>query len=336
MVSHSFIQGLPLSFRPLLFSGFWILLTLYFSLFPTHTVAQEHQGVAPKPGGTPDSSLIYVSDYVSFVGEDDQGHVSFALDTNRGRDGDRYQAEHFTVLHDEQRGWLNVEGNGSYENTEKALLAIPDSSAFTFQGTPNSGWTISSQSNNLRLSIEPIPERLSQSDSGGRYWMGSAPAILKWDNRIVKGRVIYEFFMMPDFNRLTRTYWGQWSNFQGLYLSVKGLGDLYVHNQESEMFAPLIGTLNGFLAVQEETDTFQILQLTTTDLSQGLGFYKWPMKWVGRWLSENGSGTVELNLSEFNRIANWVIGGFAMGIVRGTVTYKDQTYEVYGLGELIM
>ena len=336
MASSSSNKGRPLSFHPLLFSGFVVLLTLYFSLFPTHSVAQTHQGMAPKTEGIPDSSLIYVSDYVSFVGEDAQGHVSFALDTNRGRDGDRYQAEHFTVLHDEQRGWLKVEGNGAYENTEKALLSIPDSSAFTFQGTPPSGWTIRSQSNNLTLSIEPIPERLSQSDSGGRFWMGSAPAILEWGTRIVKGRVIYEFFMMPDFNRLTRTYWGLWSEFQGLYLSVKGLGDVYVHNQESEMLAPLIGTLNGFLAVHEETENFQILQLTTTDLSQGLGFYKWPMKWVGRWLSEKGSGTVELKLSEFNRIATWVIGGFAMGIVRGTVTYKGQTYEVYGLGELIM
>ena len=205
-----------------------------------------------------------------------------------------------------------------------------------FKGRQIAAGRLAAHQTTSRLSIEPIPERLSQSDSGGRFWMGSAPAILELGNRIVKGRVIYEFFMMPDFNRLTRTYWGLWSGFQGLYLSVKGLGDLYVHNQESEMLAPLIGTLNGFVAVQEETENFQILQLTTTDLSQGLGLYKWPMKWVGRWLSEKGSGTVELNLSEFNRIATWVIGGFAMGIVRGTVTYKGQTYEVYGLGELIM
>ena len=279
---------------------------------------------------------MYVSDYVSFIGEDDQGYVALAVDTNRGRDGESYQAEHFIVLHDEQRGWLTVQGNGAYENKEKALLELPDSSSFTFQGTPKSGWTIHSQSNDLTLSIAPIPERLSQTDSGGRFWMGSAPARLKWADRIVKGRVIYEFFMMPDFNRLTRTYWGLWNNFQGLYLSVEGLGDLYVHNQESERLAPLVGTLNGFLAAHEETVQFQILQLTTTDLSQGLGFYKWPMKWVGRWLSEQGSGSVVIELSEFKRMATWIIGGFAMGIVRGQVTYKGKTYEVYGLGELIM
>ena len=38
----------------------------------------------------PDATLLYVSDYVSFVGSDAQGHVAFALDTNRGRDGATY------------------------------------------------------------------------------------------------------------------------------------------------------------------------------------------------------------------------------------------------------
>ena len=37
------------------------------------------------PADFPASSLIYVSDYFLFVGEDDQGHVAFALDNNRGR-----------------------------------------------------------------------------------------------------------------------------------------------------------------------------------------------------------------------------------------------------------
>jgi hypothetical protein len=53
----------------------------------------------------PTSSLLYVSDYFSFVGQDSQGPVDFALDNNRGRDGDDYQAEHFLVLHDEKTGW---------------------------------------------------------------------------------------------------------------------------------------------------------------------------------------------------------------------------------------
>ena len=64
----------------------------------------------------PASTLLYVSDYFSFVGQDSEGHVALALDNNRGRDGEAYQAEHFVVLHDERHGWMNVTGNGPYEN----------------------------------------------------------------------------------------------------------------------------------------------------------------------------------------------------------------------------
>jgi hypothetical protein len=90
----------------------------------------------------PTSTLIYVSDYFSFVGQDSQGHVALALDNNRGRDGEAYQAEHFVVLHDERRGWMNAVGNGPYENGSKELKAIPDSPVFRFQGTPLTGITI--------------------------------------------------------------------------------------------------------------------------------------------------------------------------------------------------
>src|SRR5437879_12894206 len=80
------------------------------------------------PGEISSTALVYVSDYLSFVGRDEQGYVAFALDTNRGRDGDVYQAEHFAVLHDERQGWVDLAGNGAYDNMEKALLGLPDSS----------------------------------------------------------------------------------------------------------------------------------------------------------------------------------------------------------------
>ena len=35
----------------------------------------------------------------------------------------------------------------------------------------------------------------------------------------------------------------------GLYLCVENFGDLYVHRQKSERLTPLIGELDGFLAV---------------------------------------------------------------------------------------
>ncbi len=57
--------------------------------------------------------LAYYSDYFSFVGQDEQGWVAFALDTNRGQDGDAYQAEHFIAFFVEGRGWVQLEGSDS-------------------------------------------------------------------------------------------------------------------------------------------------------------------------------------------------------------------------------
>ena len=83
------------------------------------------------------AGLVYVSDYFSFVGADEHGRVAFAIDNNRGRDGDAFPAEHlYIVLHDERRGWTDLAGQGRYENTTRELLPIPDSPTFRFVGQP--------------------------------------------------------------------------------------------------------------------------------------------------------------------------------------------------------
>lgn len=161
---------------------------------------------------------MYVSDYLSFVGAGEQGHVAFALGTNRGRDGAKYQAEHLVMLHDERTGWVPTAGNGACPNVQQNLEHIPDSPYFQFDGTPTSGLTITSRKNDLLLRIRPLPRRTQAEHEGGVTWMGSGPAELTWHGRTLRGRVIYEYLMMPNFNRLTRRYWGMWKAFQGLYL----------------------------------------------------------------------------------------------------------------------
>ena len=134
---------------------------------------REPQPGASQNGEAAASTLVYVSDYFSFIGEDDSGRVVFALDNNRGRDGDAWQAEHFVALHDEQQGWTELAGNGEYDNLGKQVLVIPDSPFFQFQGTPATGITIISLPNDLTLRVDPIPERLSREQDEGRYWMGA-------------------------------------------------------------------------------------------------------------------------------------------------------------------
>ncbi|HKN85934.1 MAG TPA: hypothetical protein VJV04_03650 [Nitrospiraceae bacterium] len=213
----------------------------------------------------PNSTLLYVSDYFSFVGQDSEGHVAFALDNNRGRDGKTYQAEHFVMLHDERQGWIDLIASGPYENGREELEAIPDSLFFTFHGTPLTGITISSEPNHLRLRIDAIPQRIGNRHDGGATWMGSAPAVLAWKDRTIAGRAIYEYVMMPNFNRLTRTYWGMWKEFQGLYLLADETGDVYVHSQLSERLAPLVGLITGFAAFNDQTEPMKELRVESLD-----------------------------------------------------------------------
>lgn len=282
------------------------------------------------------STLIYVSDYFSFVGADSQGSVAFALDNNRGRDGEAFQAEHFVVLHDERKGWMNALGSGPYDNLKKELDRIPDSPSFQFTGDPEAGLTISSKPNQLILRINPIPMRHHRTDGKSRVWMGSASAVLTWQGRTIRGRVIYEYLAMPDFNRLTRTYFGLWKEFQGLYLLLDGTGDVYLHSQQSERLAPVSGTLVGFAVMNEATDYLNDLDVTVVNREFALGFYRWPTEWRVTWRGNNGPASMTLTLSERKGIANWVIGGFSMGIVRGELSYDSRTWPLYGLAELLM
>ncbi|MGB0910021.1 MAG: hypothetical protein ACPGYT_06635 [Nitrospirales bacterium] len=312
------------------------MLLLLFAFYPSYGLAEPSPEDFPQEGDFSGTSLLYVSDYYSFIGQDDQGHVAFAIDMNRGKDGGAYQAEHFVVLHDERQGWIDIQGNGSYDNIEKALADIPDSFTFQYSGNPEFGVTITSHQNDLTLSTSPIVKSLYRTHNGGEVWMGSASAKLQWAERTLTGRVIYEYLMMPEFNRLSRTYWGLWKEYQGFYLSLQGGGDLYIHHQRSDLLTPLIGELDGFLSIKGKSERFQVLQLTPLSLRQALGFYQWPMKWALRWVTAQGGGEVQLELSEMHAVANWVIGGFAMGIIQGTVNYQGKAIPVYGLAELIM
>lgn len=283
-----------------------------------------------------DHTLIYVSDYFSFVGADNQGHVAFALDNNRGRDGEKYQAEHFLVLYDERQGWITLSGNGLYENTKHELKGIPGSPFFSFEGSPRSGLTIVSEGDELTLRIEPIPERTGNRHDGAVTWMGSAAAVLTWKGRVIPGRVIFEYVMMPEFNRLTRTYWGIWKEFQGLYLLADPMNDLYVHSQLSERMAPLIGTLTGFAAFGEDTESLRDLKFEVLNRELALGFYRWPTAWRITWTGPKGPATLLLSQISRKAIGGWGIGGFSMSIVTGELTYAGKTTVIYGLGELIM
>jgi hypothetical protein len=317
-------------------------LKLLLLLTPVLMIAGAAAEVTPPdPSTGPDDSLsrfslIYVSDYFSFVGADGQGPVAFALDNNRGRDGDTYQAEHFVVLHDEKKGWIDVLGNGSYENSKKELKTIPDSAFFQFTSSPETGLTITSPKNRIMLKIAPFSQRTLRTDGKSVVWMGTAPAVLTWDGRTIAGRVIYEYLSIPHFNRLTRTYWGLWKEFQGFYLLAGQDNDVYLHTQQSDWIAPLIGKLVGFSVFEEQTHSLSDLKVEVLDYAFTLGFYRWPTAWKISWGGDKGSATLSLTTKSRKKIGNWAVGGFAMSVISGSLTYDGTTWPIYGMAELIM
>ncbi len=280
--------------------------------------------------------LSYYSDYFSFVGWDENGAVAFALDNNRGQDGDTWQAEHFVVLFDEQLGWQSPHGNGAYDNPGEILVTIPDSGHFTFKGGTDSGIEINSPINKLKLTTAPINTIIDNKQGLSQYKLGSAEATLQWENRVLKGRVIHEYLFLPAFNRLTRSYTGIFDDFHGIYATVDNMGDFYFHSQKSDFLAALTGYDEGFLVINGEAFPLTEFSVNANDRNQALGLYRWPVQWKGMFKTHNENFEFVINMQQQNNIANWVIGGFAMGIISGELKTKNAVLKIFGLGELII
>ena len=284
------------------------------------------------------SSLAYVSDFFSFVGRDASGRVAFVLDSNRGRDGDTWQAEHLVVLlHSEQEGWQELKGSGTYENKEKKLDKIPNSPFFEFQGDPTRGLTIKNSGNQLTLEIRPIKERVSRKEGDSHYRMGSASGTMTWQGRTLDGWVIHERLTMADFNRLTHQYFDLWTESYGVYAWAEDSPDfLYFHKQANETrLTPLVGNLVGFGVFTNRDERLQNLQLTVVDSTQAWGFYQWPRNWKGQWIGRQGPGSIAMQVSDLQVISNFILGGLAMGIIQGEITYNGKTRPIYGMAELL-
>jgi hypothetical protein len=292
--------------------------------------------VALAPAARAAAQLEYYSDYFSFVGEDVHGKVAFALDNNRGRDGKRFQAEHFVVLHDEREGWLQVHGSGAYPNPAHLLRDIPDSSDFAFSGAPENGMHIKSGSNGLALDIEPIRRVVERRKGEARYWLGSAAAKLNWKGRTIPGRVIYEYLYRPGWNRLARKYLGTWHDFHALYLRIEGGGDLYIHREDPSGEEPLHGTLTAFLVLGGRAVELRQIAIGTTRRTQGFGFYRWPAAWHASFAVDGLPYELDVELLDRKTVANWLIGGFSMGIAAGELRDGAEARSLYGLAELIL
>lgn len=282
--------------------------------------------------------LLYFSDYFSFVGRDSEGWVQFAIDNNRGRAGDTYQADHFIVMHDERTGWVSLQGSQHYENSQKKLKEIPDSAYFTFRGSLGSGTTMQSAVNDLRMEVGPVPKVLHRQNADGIFWVGGAPATLIWKKRRIVGRVIVEFLQRHNWNRFVADFAAHWRNFNALYLKTEGNGDFYMHYHEREGGSDLNGRLVGFTSWgtpdQVSALDFSVVRSEPADGAK----YNWPVEWKVDFSHVGKRYRLSLRKREQLNIAHWDTGGFAMTVATGVIEATDsqERHNVVGWAELLI
>jgi hypothetical protein len=283
-------------------------------------------------------SVAYASDYYSFVGADDLGRVAFAIDTNRGRDGGAYQAEHlYAVLYDERTDWVRLNGIGRFQLQMPDLLAMPSSEAFSFAGAIEDEIVIDSPSNELRLKTSPVATRFVRTRGETIVAWGSAGASLQWKQRTVAGRVIYEYLIHggrnPMVRRSLRTL-TELGRFEGLYLVGGTADDVYVQWTSRSLAAGLDPVL-GFVVRNEQTLSLESSTFETTRDHWARGVYRWPAAWRVHGRLGEQSFTLEVESQTARPVFNWYIAGFGMQIVAGELEVGGEIGPVYGFAEVL-
>jgi hypothetical protein len=103
------------------------------------------------------------------------------------------------------------------------------------------------------------------------------------------------------------------------------------------LLQPLTGRVSGFLFLENNSPArLSNVNIGASDFESAFGFYQWPLSWNGSFNRGQTFYTVAFDLHERKSFANWVTGGFSMGIVTGNISTDGKNYKVYGLGELLI
>ncbi len=287
---------------------------------------------------SPEPAVAYYSDYYSFVGRDAKGHVYLALDTNRGRDRDSYQANHFVAMYDEATGWVDLKGNVVYPNPGKVLDGLPASEHFSFEGRAATGTVITGREGGLKLTVDPLPETLKRQNADGIFWIGGAPAALEWSGRRLEGRVIFEYLQRNNFNYFTGKSDRSWRNFNGLYLMTEDGRDFYMHSHERQGGSDLTGRLVGIATWGTAAPVSKLVFRIVETAAVPYRSYRWPIAWSVAFEHEGVSYVLELFTAERKLSGDWETGGFAMSVVSGTIAAADgsRKMNVVGWAELLI
>ncbi|MGE5808758.1 MAG: hypothetical protein ACM32I_06520, partial [Nitrospirota bacterium] len=181
-----------------------------------------------------------------------------------------------------------------------------------------------------------MQERFSRATGDALFSMGSASATLAWGDRVIPGRVIYEYLfalnLSPWYSYLSGLFY---NDFQGLYLETSDGGDFYLRSEKKTGWSRSFGNALGFQLLDRKSEVLEDLRISVPERSLAVGFYRWPRAWQASWRGSRGRGSLTVKVVDRKNVTNWFIGGFAMAIVEGELSYDGSVRPVYGLAELI-
>lgn len=262
-------------------------------------------------------------DYFSFIGSDAEGSVYLAHDNARGQTGANFSAGHWIMMWSEGQGIVPILGSQHYPNPGKVLRSIPDSEHFQFRGSIAEGTRMISASNGIDMSIGGLKPILRHRAPDNDFWIGAAPATLKWRHRTLHGRVIFEYIVREGFDSFTSDIGDNWKNFNGLYLLTEDGRDVYVRYHEKEV--PGMPRESGMATIEQDGVMSDIDFRITESVGVDFRAYRWPTKWVVDF-THNGARWRLVSETMFRQmVADWEWGGFAMSIITGELAKTDGT-----------
>ncbi len=268
-----------------------------------------------------DETKRYHSDYFSFIGSDAQGSVYLAHDNNRGQTGDRFFADHWIMMYAEGQGVVPIIGSAHYPNPGKVLEVIPDSENFQFRGTIAGGLRMTSATNGIDMNVEGLRPILRRQKPDNDYWIGAAPATMRWKGRTLTGRVIFEFIARTGFNRFTSDFGANWNNFNGLYLLTEDGKDIYLRYHEK--LTPDVPRESGMATMETDGVMSEIDFKITDSRAVENRTYRWPTNWTVSFVHAGSRWNLRGETDALEIVADWDKGGFAMSVVSGEVSKAD-------------
>ena len=284
-----------------------------------------------------DEAFEYVSDFFCFVGGDETGRVAFAFDVNRGRDGDDYEAQTFSMLWVEGSGWRDVGGMQDFEDARDRFFELPSSEVWSVTGLTSEGVVIASEEHGLSLQVDPIRTHTKNRRGLAAFTAGSAAGTLTLGERVVTGRVSHEYCFLSDMNPLAKRYTDLFGDgFDGIYAVIGSPSegaDLRFHESGGRLM-PLIRERDGFIGEEGAVVRIEGADFDVTGGSIG-GFFRWPARYRANWGAGDGRRSFDLDVDERETVANFVFIGVAAAIVEGTYVEGGVEQPVFGFALVV-